>query len=76
VAESEVVHHVAQSVKKAGFSVYRAFYESQFLYHRKHAAPPVWVAMRLLSWVNLGKRYALYLGSQAKQALRARGVRV
>lgn len=76
VAEAEVVHHVAQSVKQASFSVYRAFYESQFRYHRKHGAPPVWLAMRLLSWLNLGKRYALYLGSRAKQTLRARGVRV
>jgi GT2 family glycosyltransferase len=76
VAEAEVVHHVAQSVKQAGFAVYRAFYESQFRYHRKHGTPPVWLSMRLLSWLNLGKRYALHLGSRTKRALRARGVRV
>jgi GT2 family glycosyltransferase len=76
VAEAMVVHHVAQSVKQAGFGVYRTFYESQFRYYRKHAAAPVWIAMRFLSWLNLGKRYALHLGSRAKRTLRAHGVRV
>jgi GT2 family glycosyltransferase len=76
VADAEVVHHVAQSVKQAGFAVYRAFYESQYRYHKKHGTPAVGVAMRLLSWLNLGKRYALHVGSQTKRALRARGVRV
>jgi GT2 family glycosyltransferase len=76
VAEAEVVHHMAQSVKKAGFRVFRTFYESQYRYYRKHAAPPVWLGMRLLSWLNLAKRYALHVGSRTKQALRARGVRV
>lgn len=76
VAEAEVVHHVAQSVKQASFAVYRAFYESQYLYHRKHGTPPVGLAMRLLSWLNLGKRYYLHVGSRTKRALRARGVRV
>lgn len=70
VAEAEVVHHMAQSVNKAGFAVFRSFYESQYRYYRKHASPPVWIGMRLVSWVNLGKRYALYLGSRVKRALK------
>jgi GT2 family glycosyltransferase len=74
VAEAEVVHHMAQSVKKAGFSVHRAFYESQYRYHRKHGPPPVWIAMRLVSWLNLTKRYGLYLGSRAKRAARGLGL--
>jgi N-acetylglucosaminyl-diphospho-decaprenol L-rhamnosyltransferase len=70
VAEAEVVHHMAQSVSKAGFAVYRAFYESQFRYHRKHGSPPVWVGMRIVSWINLAKRYGLYLGSRLKRRLK------
>jgi N-acetylglucosaminyl-diphospho-decaprenol L-rhamnosyltransferase len=69
VAEAEVIHHMAQSVSKAGFDVYRAFYASQFRYHRKHGSPPVWIGMRLVSWLNLAKRYGLFVGSRVKRRL-------
>lgn len=70
VAEAEVIHHMAQSVNKAGFRVYRAFYDSQFRYHRKHGSPPVWIGMRLVSWLNLTKRYGLHLASRLKRRLK------
>jgi N-acetylglucosaminyl-diphospho-decaprenol L-rhamnosyltransferase len=70
VAEAEVIHHMAQSVNKAGFRVYRAFYDSQFRYHRKHGSPPVWIGMRLVSWLNLTKRYGLHVASRLKRRLK------
>jgi len=74
VAEAEVMHHIAQSMNKAGFAVYKAFYESQYRYHRKHGPPHVWIGMRLVSWLNLAKRYAWFLASRAKRAMKGLGL--
>jgi hypothetical protein len=64
-----VVHHIAQSVNKAGFRAYRAFHTSQYRYFRKHFPPPAWLTIRLVSWLQMAHRYAIYLAVWVKRRL-------
>jgi GT2 family glycosyltransferase len=71
VPAAVVVHHIAQSVNKAGFRAYRAFHTSQYRYFRKHFPAPAWLLMRVVSWLQMAHRYAIYTAVRMKRRLRA-----
>jgi GT2 family glycosyltransferase len=69
VPRAEVVHHIAQSVNKAGFRAYRAFHTSQYRYFRKHFPPPVWLLIRLVSCLQMAHRFGIYQAVRLKRRL-------
>jgi GT2 family glycosyltransferase len=69
VPRAVVVHHIAQSVNKAGFRPYRAFHTSQYRYFRKHSPPPAWLLMRIVTWLQMAHRYAILQAVGVKRRL-------